>query len=454
MVVRADEIPLGHWIGIRKGWEEMGLPLGEVLVPLQIPLMRTHSLLIGATGSGKSTAIHHLIAQDVLTGHPFIVLDMRGDLVNAALEICAEHVDPGDVALFDLRERERPLGFSPLFGSGEPYIRSLGVLDVIASESESWGVQLAESLRMAVMLLAETVCPLTDIEKIFFNAGFRELLVSKCRNEQVVNFWNRYSALNQDRQSALATPVLNKVSLLFASESLRRTLGNPRPLDLGRHLNKPGSITLVSLAVDELHSAGRMFGSMMLSSITREVFSRVNIPEGKRNPIHLYVDEFEHFGTKEFENILAEGRRFGLSLVLAHQTLQQLNPKIRSMILNNVGVKLVFRTGREDSQILSKDLSGDPKAFDLTQLAVGEAILSTRHEGPTVIEINAPLFRDVGVRSLEAKRFIEAVMARNPEWIAPAPVIYPQPKADLAPKVDPIPPAHETGRNIDLGDWL
>lgn len=451
MVVRADGKPLGHWIGIRKGWEEMGKPLGEVLVPLPISLMRTHSLLIGATGSGKSTAIHHLIAQDVLTGHPFIVLDMRGDLVNAALEICAGYVPPSSIALFDLREKERPLGFNPLFGSGEPHFRALGVLDVVASESDSWGVQLAESLRMAVMLLAETVCPLTDIEKLFFNAGFRELLISKCQNEQVVGFWNRYGAQNADRQLAMATPVLNKVSILFASESLRRTLGNPKPLDLGRHLNQPGSVTLISLAADELHSAGRMFGSMMLSSITREVFSRVNIPEGKRNPVHLYVDEFEHFGTKEFENILAEGRRFGLSLILAHQTLSQLNPKIRSMILNNVGVKLVFRTGREDAQVLSKDLCGDPKALDLTQLATGEAILSTRHEGPIVVEINAPLFTDVGRRSYEAQEFTRAIKARHPDWTTPAPIIVPQPKSESAPVVQS---ATDAGQEADLGDWL
>jgi len=427
----------------------MGLPLEDVLVPLTISELKTHGLIIGATGSGKTTLIHHLMAQDILKGHSFAVLDMRGDLVNAAIELCSDHVEPGEVALFDLREKHRPLGFNPLAGAGEPYFRALGVLDVVATESESFGVQLAETLRMAVMLLAEVRAPLTDLERVFYNSVLRGELVAQCRNEPVVSFWTRYSALSPDRQQALAMPVLNKVSLLFATDSLRRMLGNPTPCDLGAHLNRRGSVTLVSLAVDELHAAGRMVGSMLLATICREIFSRVEIPEPRRNPVRLYVDEFEHFGTKEFETILAEGRRFGLSLVLAHQTLAQLAPKVRSMILNNVGVKVVFRSGREDGSTLSKDLTGDPKAINVSLLEVGEAVLARRGEAPFVVEINAPLFDSVGVRSASARRFLAQIAERVPAWSPPAPPTPPTPKADtMTPRE-----TASTGRR-SLEDWL
>ncbi len=405
-----------HWIGIRKGWECTCQSLGQALVELPTSRLKTHALVIGATGSGKTTLLHHLMAQDILTGHSFAVLDMRGDLVAAALELCAGRVDPTKVALFDLREREKPLGFNPLHGSGEAYFRALGVLDVIASESDSWGVQLAETLRNAVMLLAESKAPLTNLEAVFYKADIRRQYVQACTSESVSSFWERYDGLSADRQAALAMPVINKVSLLLATESLRRTLGNPQPIDLGEHLNTRGSITLVSLAVDELHAAGRMMGSLLLSSICREVFSRVHIPEAKRNPVRLYVDEFEHFGTKEFENILAEGRRFGLSLILAHQTLAQLNPKVRSMILNNVGTKVVFRTGREDGATLSKDITGDAKTYDFCSLPVGEAVLWTRGIQPFLVEINAPLFSDLGARSHQALKFLTQLKDNIPDF--------------------------------------
>lgn len=408
-----------HWIGVKKKRKGIRWNLSDAMVSLTPQELRTHALTIGATGCGKTTYLHHLIAQDILLGHSFAILDLRGDLVSAALELCAGRVEPERIALFDLRERERPLGFNPIAGSGEPYFRALGVLDVVASESESWGVQLAETLRSAVLLLTEAGESLPCLDALFFDSEYRCRILERITDESVKGFWLRYGELSKEKQSALALPVLNKVSLLFATKALRRTLSNPKPLDLGRHLNTPGSIILVSLAADELHGAGRMMGNLMLASICREVFARVGIPEKDRNPVRLYVDEFEHFTAKAFEHILAEGRRFGLTLVIAHQTLAQLSPRVRSMILNNVGVKAVFRTGREDGGTLSRDLTGDPKALNLPALPVGEAMLWRRGQDLLRIEVNAPLIPNVGTRSAEARSLIEQLHQAVPEFEEP-----------------------------------
>lgn len=403
-----------QWIGIRKGWEQAGR-LEESLVSLPTEDLKTHAMVIGATGSGKTNLLHHLIAQDLLRGHSIVVLDMRGDLASAALEFCAGNVEPSNIALFDLREREKPLGFNPIAGSGEPYFRALAVLEVIASESESWGVQLSETLRNAILLLAETRKALPSLERLLHDASFRNALLARSGEQTIIDFWERYGELSKDKQAALAVPVLNKVSLLFATKALRGTLGHPTPLQLANHLDTKGSVTLVSLAVDELHGAGRMMGNLMLSAITREVFARVNTSEAQRNPIRLYVDEFENFSTTVFEQILAEGRRFGLSVVLAHQTLAQLTPKVRSMILNNVGVKVVFRTGREDGATLCKDLTSDPKAYDLTTLPVGEAVLWRRNKPIEHVEINAPLIKSVGAKSEAVRALLRELKDAIPE---------------------------------------
>lgn len=195
----------------------------------------------------------------------------------------------------------------------------------------------------------------------------------------------------------------NKVSALTATKNLRAVFGHPDPLDLAEQVNRPGSVTLVSLAVDELHGAGRMVGNIFLSSLCREVFARVRVPERDRVPIRLYVDEFEHFLRPDFETVLAEGRRFGLSAVLAHQTLSQLTPKMRSLVLGNVGVKAAFRCGREDAAVLSKDIAGGAGDLDLHSLAVGEALPWVRGHGHAFVEVNEPLFPN-GLPPLDAYR--------------------------------------------------
>ncbi|KAA0231988.1 MAG: DUF853 family protein, partial [Armatimonadetes bacterium] len=113
-------------------------------------MLATHGLIIGATGSGKTNLLHHLIAGDLMRGQSIVVLDARGDLALATVELAARAgVDPKDLRFFNLREKDQPLGFNPLAGNGEPYYRALGLIDAVAAESESWGVQLAETFRNA-----------------------------------------------------------------------------------------------------------------------------------------------------------------------------------------------------------------------------------------------------------------------------------------------------------------
>lgn len=402
---------LPQWIGVKKGWQAVSSNPLEHLISITPDMLKTHALLIGATGSGKTNLMHHLIAQDIERGHSVVVLDLRGDLVDSVLELAAGRVHPSNVTLIDLREKDRPHGFSPLFGPGEPYFRALGVLDAIAHESDSWGVQLSETLRYALMLFAEVGNPITQLEQLFYNSTFRLQCLSLAENSPTTDFWERFHALSSDKQQALAMPVLNKLSMLTSTRSLRKVLGHCHPVDLGEQLNTPGSITLVSLAIDELHGAAKMMGNMILSSICREIFSRVQVGEHNRNPVRLYVDEFEHFVLRDFESFLAEGRRFALSLVLAHQTLAQLTPKMRSMILGNVGVKFAFRAGREDSQTLCKDLTGDPSLIDLNDLRTGEALMWIRGEGVEMVEINEPLLHSTGFLSHEARDFRSQVLA-------------------------------------------
>ncbi len=403
-----------HWIGIRKGWQLACQSLGEALVSISPISMRTHALVIGSTGSGKTNLIHHLCVQDLVNGHALVVLDARGDLAMAVLELAARvDVDPARIEFLNLREKDHPTGFNPLHGEGEPYYRALGVLDAVEAESDSWGVQLSETLRNAVLLLAEAKGNLTQLEPLFYQPHVRRELMQRAASEPVLSFWKRYNGLTPEKQASLASPVLNKVSLLFATDTLRRIFGHPNPIDLTRQLSTPGSVTLVSLAVDELHSAGWMTGSLFLSSLCREIFSRTELAESERVPVRLVVDEFEHFGMKEFESILAEGRRFKFNVLLAHQTLAQLSAKMRAMILGNVGVKAVFRTARQDADILGRDLVGNTKELDLPSLPVGEAIVWQRGISPIHVEVNAPIIHDVGRQSSRVIQLLRILSSRN-----------------------------------------
>lgn len=363
-----------------------------------------HTYLIGSTGCGKTSLILQLLRADIERNHSLVVVDLRGDLVFGVLGLCqALDVPPERITLLDLRSKGAVQGFNPLGGAGEPFIRALHVLDVIASEAASWGVQIEESARSALLLLAAAKEPITRLEDVFYDDYFRHQCLSEVDDPTVVGFWERFGEMSEEKRQSWASPVLNKVTSLMAVPILRKVLGSSNPIDLGEVLSEPGRIFLISLAVDELQRSGRMLGSLIVSAITREVMARVNVPEKQRNPVRLYIDEFENMASESFENLIAEGRRFKLTLVLSHQTLAQLPARLRSVVRNNVGLQVVFQCGFEDCQGLARELPDGVNAADLRALGVGEAYAMYR-DGETIhVQFNAPM-RKPSLHQTEAYR--------------------------------------------------
>lgn len=360
--------------------------LGEQ-VELQPTDLNRHFYILGTTGSGKTNLIMNLIEQDIDRGQSFVVLDLRGDLVERATALCAEKdVHTDRIVVLDLREKEWVVGFSPLWGEGEAYIRALHLLDVVRAEADSWGVQIDEVMRNCFLLLAMANRPVTDIERLLFDMSFLDHLLESSDDSAVSSFFGRYKDLSEEKQLSWALPVLNKLTPLFATRGMRAILGADKGLWLDRLLATPGTVLLVSLAVDELHRTGRMLGSLIVSAISRSMLARVTTPECKRNPVRLYVDEFENMASETFESLIAEGRRFKFSLVLSHQNLAQIPPKLKAVIRNNVGLQALFCCGFQDARELIWEL---PEGFGigrLTSLQPGEMLLMPRGGTPQVVQ--------------------------------------------------------------------
>lgn len=371
---QASEIPIKGAIGRSLEAQTLGEAVG-----LQPNDLARHAYVLGSTGSGKTNLILKLLERDIERGQSVVVLDLRGDLVGRALGLCRSlDVHSGRVVILDLREKEWIVGFNPLQGDGEPFIRALHLLDTVRRESESWGVQLEETMRNGFLLLAHAGRSVTDLEQLLFDMAFLDDLLLQCDDPAVIGFFERYKNLSEDKQLSWALPVLNKVTPLFATKGLRALFGCGKSLWLDNILSTKGTILLVSLAIDELHGSARMLGSLIVAAISRAMLARVDIPEAKRNPVRLYVDEFENMASDAFESLIAEGRRFKLSLILSHQNLAQVPPKLRSVIRNNVGLQVLFACGFQDAIELHRELPDGFEIGDLLALKPGEMLLMPR----------------------------------------------------------------------------
>jgi len=71
--------------------------------------------------------------------------------------------------------------------------------------------------------------------------------------------------------------------------------------------------------------------------------SRTDTPEGRRLDFALVIDEFHNFTADSFVSILAEARKYRLSLALSHQYVDQLPLEIRKAVFGNAGTLIAFR---------------------------------------------------------------------------------------------------------------
>ena len=337
-----------------------------------------HLYVLGSTGSGKTNLIAQLIEEDIARRTTVAILDLRGDLFDRVLSGLPESFELERLHMIDLRRPSSSEGINPFQCGSDPFSSALQMHGILKSAADSWGVQLDETLRCCLIALSFARRSLADLPLLLTNSSFRSAIVGKTPDPNTQAFFERFDSLSGDRQGAWILPVLNKVSPFLSHPTVRSVLSERRPIDLRLALDTPGSVVLCALAADRLHGLAGTFGCLMVNAIETAVSQRVDQAEHTRNPVHLYLDEFENFQSTAFESIIAEGRRFRLGLTLSHQNLHQLDSRLRHVVTNNAATRIYFRTGHLDAVELGRELSehGVKRPVEsLLHLPIGEAFV-------------------------------------------------------------------------------
>ena len=202
---------------------------------------------------------------------------------------------------------------------------------------------------------------------------------------QVREFWlsefEKYSAW---LKSEAISPILNKIGQFLTSLPLRNVVGQKENTFNLRNVMDEGKILIVNLAKGRIGEDNcALLGAMIVTKLQLAALSRTDIPEDKRKTFYLYVDEIHNFLTLSFADILSEARKYGLSLILSHQYIEQLEDEIRAAIFGNVGTIISFRVGAEDAKYLAKEFSPVFDESDLINLPNFHIYLKLMIDGVT-----------------------------------------------------------------------
>jgi type IV secretory pathway TraG/TraD family ATPase VirD4 len=332
-----------------------------------------HMHVIGKTGTGKSTLLETLFDQDIRSGRGCALIDPHGDL---AAKVAAR-VPPwrqADLVYVNLPDPAQPYGYNPLthVSPERQSLVSSGIMELFEKMwPNAWGQRMEHILRNTLLVLLDfPEANFADILRLYADKSFRHRAVANTANEQVRIFWRtEYPKYTYRYQAEAIAPIQNKVGAFLADKRLYRFFVEPKQPLRFRQLMDEGKILIVNLAKGQIgaDSAG-LAGGLIVTAISLAAFSLASVPEDRRRPYYVYVDEFQTYTTLTVANMTAELRKYGIGLVLAHQYFHQLEPEVRHAILGNTGTLISFRVGAEDAAYLAREFQPVFEAQDLIRL--------------------------------------------------------------------------------------
>jgi len=332
-----------------------------------------HIYVIGKSGTGKSTLLESMAISDIERGNGLCIIDPHGDIATDVIKYVPESRKK-DLIYFNATDLAHPTAFNPLKGVHPNYhhLVASGLVSTFKKVwSESWGPRLEYILRYALLTLLEVPdATLLDIQPLLVNKDFRSHALGYVTQDHVKSFWNnefeKYSPFM--RQEATA-PILNKVGLFRTSMPLRNIVGQKTSSFRLQRVLDEGKILICNFSKGEIgEDASSLLGSMLVTSIQLAALHRAAQEEHRRKPFYLYIDECHTFITLSFADILAEARKYKLSLFLAHQYIEQLDERVRAAVFGNVGTIISFRVGATDAEYLAKEFYPTFTEHDLVHL--------------------------------------------------------------------------------------
>lgn len=360
-----------------------GTPFAELFelpVPFHVPTDARfeHCHIIGGTGHGKTQLMQRMIHADLVAaaqdGRSVVVIDSQGDLINKLSRLdlfepskpggLADRlvlIDPADVEfpaslnLFDAHlerlseyrpvDRERVLN-----GVVELYETFFG--DLLGAElTQKQGVIFRYLARLMLSMEGATIHTLMQLmedgrrfkpymeqldgsARYFFETEFFDPSFSATKKQILKRLWGVLSTPAFERMFAQSR---NKLDLFEAMQA--------------------GKIVLVSTAKDLLKRDGSaLFGRFFIALIAQAALERSTVDPDERTPTFVYVDEAQEYFDESIETLLNQARKYRVSITAAHQTLDQLSPRLRSAFLSNTSFKCAGGVSAKDARALSDEL--------------------------------------------------------------------------------------------------
>ncbi len=389
---------------------------------------RRHMYIVGKSGVGKSKLLELMLRQDIAYGYGLCLMDPHGDVIENILDFIPENRIE-DVVLINPADTEYPVSFNPLQNVHPDLKHQLtqNLIEILRKQfGPSWTPRLEHVFRFTCLALLDyPAATMKGMVSMLADRSYRQKVIEHITDETVKRFWAiEFADWSEKFDTDAIIPLINKLSQFLSNPLLRNIFGQKdNKIDFEKIMNGR-KILLINLSKGRLgEENSSFFGSMFITKLNQAGMARAALPEKQREDFYLYVDEFHSVVTETFENILSEGRKYGVCLAIAHQYVGQLIPKVQQAVRGNVGTMVIFRVGGDDAKALEAEMAPVFEAKDMINLGMQEFYIKLTIDGETydpfsaqtlkVLEATHPSFRDRIIKSSRNKYSISADAAKQ-----------------------------------------
>jgi hypothetical protein len=370
------------------------LELFKTPVPLQFSNEErfSHMHVVGGTNAGKTQLLQNLILHDLQSEDPpaLVIIDSQGDLINKLSHLALFDPEGGPLA-------DRLIMISPKDIKHPP---ALNIFDVNRDRLDSYDDATKEQVIAGVIETFDYLfegllgADLTAKQGVFFRFVARLMLAipeTMGRNATILDMINLMDDPEPYRVAIKSLPDIQRnfferdflnpknttfkqtkeqiryrLNAILENPTLARLFTSPyTKIDLFGALNN-NSIVLVDTAKDFLKGSSAHFGRIFISLVLQAVLERAVIPEHKRKPAFLIVDEAAAYFDGNIDDLLTQARKYKVGCIFAHQFLDQCTSSLRSSLAANTSIKMAGGVSMGDARALAPDLRTTPD-FIVTQ---------------------------------------------------------------------------------------
>lgn len=304
----------------------------------------THTLVVGASGSGKSITLQSLIRGDIVNSNSTIVIDFKRDPEFASKvsswtkEMGGNfyHFVNGDPSEYDIKNSRGQSIYDPL-ATGSPTVKADMVLGMREYDTASavYKANMQQLLQVVFSMLH--YANRAKAPNIAWGSGGLFQLATAISGD---NFHDLAIACEgtpiQTQAEEVTLQLKGKTGLKHAMDELQGQIRTIVASDYGRWMEASsenpaidlmelmaveGNVVMFSLNSDSEPEFAAYVGAMILADITNVSAKRRNMQ--LKNKIMVYVDEFQAVVPTSVKALLEKSRGSAIGVTLAQQSFEQ-----------------------------------------------------------------------------------------------------------------------------------